>query len=90
MRDHAAGCDRQAGRRLDGAPTHDTRRSAGIVHEAGRVRRTCRNTDRIDEAGKLADMVVLSRDIMRVPPQEILTTIGADDDRRRRGRLQRP
>ena len=27
------------------------------------------------EAGKLADLVVLSRDIMRVPPQEILTTM---------------
>jgi predicted amidohydrolase YtcJ len=26
------------------------------------------------EPGKLADLVVLSRDIMRVPPQEILTT----------------
>lgn len=26
------------------------------------------------EAGKLADMVVLSKDIMRVPPQEVLTT----------------
>ena len=26
------------------------------------------------EAGKLADLVVLSRDIMRVPPRDILTT----------------
>jgi predicted amidohydrolase YtcJ len=26
------------------------------------------------EAGKLADLVVLSKDIMRVPPREILTT----------------
>jgi len=26
------------------------------------------------EAGNLADLVVLSRDIMRVPPREILTT----------------
>ena len=36
------------------------------------------------EAGKLADFVVLSHDIMRVPAQEILTTMVSDDRHRRR------
>ena len=61
--------------RLDAAPAHDARRGARLVYDARSICGTCRDADRIDRIGEVCRLVVLSKDIMRVPAREIPTTV---------------
>ena len=44
------------------------------LHARRRLRRAPGGAERFARAGKLADLVILSHDIMQVPPRDILTT----------------
>ena len=58
-----AGSDNLRARRYVAKYTINPALAHGVAHEVGSL-----------EAGKLADLVILSRDIMQVPPADILTT----------------
>ena len=86
-RDHSAGQRRQTAGRVDAAPAHDTRRGAGLVYAASRVAAHAETLTGSIEAGKLADLLVLSKDIMQRSAEGHPDDDRAHDDRRWRDRL---
>ena len=86
---HASGRRRPAARRLGAGSAPDARGDVALVHRSTPpTPRTPRTQTGSLAAGKLADVVMLSHDIMTIPPPEILKTTVLEDDQRRRGRLR--
>ena len=61
--------------RLLSRPAHEARRGAARLHLEQRLRRLRReNSKARSKRGKLADITVLSKDIMTIPDDQILAT----------------
>ena len=77
-------------RRLASRAGRLARAGAEDVYRSGRpTPRSKRRTKARSKSGKLADLTVLSKDIMKIPEPEILTTTLRDDGDRRRDCFRR-